>query len=338
MTMSGTAPGKYGPVEMFRTGTFTPMQGEAMTFSAADLAAVADSYDAAKSPAPVVVGHPATDAPAYGWVDRMDFDRNSGRLNGTLRDVDPAFATAVREGRYKKVSAAFFLPDSAANPVPGTLYLRHLGFLGGAAPAVTGLKPVSFSAEANTVEFASDFDARDLAAQEAADTIAALRDEIAALKQELDALKPAEKQAESPEFAAMRSEVAAIRREKPDHELEKLIDQGRLLPVLKAEVLEFATGLDMVDTVSFSGDVEATQRDWFMGYLAKQPKVVSFGAMDLGDDPFSTGPTTRQGGNIPDGYFADRSQDALLASARRIVQDKGVSFSDALDVAMKEAR
>lgn len=136
----------------------------------------------------------------------------------------------------------------------------------------------------------------------------------------------------------MRSEVAAVRREKLDHELEKLIDQGRLLPVLKAEVLEFATGLDMADTVSFSDGVETTQRDWFMGYLAKQPQVVSFGAMDLGDDPFSTVQNPRQGGNIPDGYHADRSQDALLASARRIVQDKGVSFSDALDVALKEAR
>lgn len=62
----------------------------------------------------------------------MDFDRNSGKLNGTLRDVGPAFGAAVRKGRYRKVSAASFLPDSAANPVPGTLYLRYLGFLGGA--------------------------------------------------------------------------------------------------------------------------------------------------------------------------------------------------------------
>lgn len=319
MTGPATVTGKYGPVEMFRTGTFTPMRGGSITFTAADLAAVADAYDAGNSPAPVVVGHPATDAPAYGWVDRVDFDRNSGKLNGTLRDVDPAFAAAVREGRYKKVSASFFLPDSSGNPVPGVHYLRHLGFLGGAAPAVTGLKPVSFSAEAGTVEFSTDLDPRDLAAQEAATTIAALRAEIASLRQELDALKPAEKPAESPEFAAMRSEIAAVRRDNLDHELEKLIDQGRLLPAFKAEVLEFAARLDMAETVSFSEGVEVTQRNWFMGYLAKQPKVVSFGAMDIGDDPLD--PATargRQGVNIPDGYHADRSNDALLAAARRI--------------------
>lgn len=338
--MKGTATGngKYGPIEMFRTGTFSPMQGGTKTYSAADLAATADAYDPANAPAPVVVGHPSTDAPAYGWVEQLDFDRASGKLKGTLRDVDPAFAAAVREGRYKKVSVALHLPDGPTNPVPGVSYLRHVGFLGGAAPAVTGLKPVSFSTATDTVEFASDFDVRDLAAHEAAETIAALQAENAALQQQLDTLKPANTPPESPEFAAMRSEVTAVRREKLDHELEKLIDQGRLLPVLKAEVLEFAAGLDMTDTVSFSDGVEVTKRDWFMGYLAKQPKVVSFGAMDLGDDLFSTAPNQRQGSNIPDGYHADRSQDALLASARRIVQDKGVSFAEALDVAMKEAR
>lgn len=331
MNVTAPATDKYGPVEMFRTGTFSPMQGGAMTFSAADLAAVADSYDAENSPAPVVVGHPETDAPAFGWVDRMDFDRASGKLSGILRNVAPAFAAAVREGRYKKVSAAFFLPDSAANPVPGALYLRHLGFLGGAAPAVTGLKPVSFSATVDTVEFASDFDARDLAAKEAADTIAALRAQIATLQQQLDMLKPAEEPADSPEFAAMRNEVAAVRREKLDYELEKLIDQGRLLPAFKTEVLTFAAGLDMADTVSFSDGVEVTQRDWFLSYLAKQPKVVSFGAMDLGPDPFSPVPRA-QTSVIPDGYNMDRSNEATFFAAQEMAREKGITFVEAVDL------
>ena len=36
-------------IEVFRPGTFTPMGGGDLTFSAADLAAVADAYDAMTS-------------------------------------------------------------------------------------------------------------------------------------------------------------------------------------------------------------------------------------------------------------------------------------------------
>ena len=42
------------------------------------------------------------------------------------RQVDPAFAEAVAAGRYKKVSASFYQPNSPHNPVPGVYYLRHV--------------------------------------------------------------------------------------------------------------------------------------------------------------------------------------------------------------------
>ncbi len=54
-------------IEVFRPGTFTAMSGASFTASASDLAALADRYDAENNPVPVVVGHPRTDAPAYGW-------------------------------------------------------------------------------------------------------------------------------------------------------------------------------------------------------------------------------------------------------------------------------
>ncbi|OIO04834.1 MAG: hypothetical protein AUJ49_02085, partial [Desulfovibrionaceae bacterium CG1_02_65_16] len=58
--------------------------------------------------------------------------------------------------RFKKISASFYLPDSPANPAPGVFYLRHVGFLGAAAPAVKGLKPVAFAAgEEGVVEFSA---------------------------------------------------------------------------------------------------------------------------------------------------------------------------------------
>src|SRR5690606_13768985 len=129
-------------IEVFRTGTFTPMTGAAITYSAADLKAAADAYDPATAPAPIVVGQPETDTPAYGWAQSFEFDASADRLYAEVGEIDAAFSDAVKAGRYKKVSMSFFPPDHAANPVPGTWYPKHIGFLGGAAPAVSGLKNV----------------------------------------------------------------------------------------------------------------------------------------------------------------------------------------------------
>lgn len=135
-------------IEVFRPGTFTPMGGTPISYSAADLRAIADAYSPETAPAPVVVGHPNTDAPAYGWIEKFDYDAQEERLFATLHQVEPQFADLVKGGRFKKVSMAFFSPDQAHNPVPGTWYPKHLGFLGAAAPAVSGLKNVAFAAPA----------------------------------------------------------------------------------------------------------------------------------------------------------------------------------------------
>lgn len=135
-------------IEVFRPGTFTPMAGDPITYSAADLKAVADAYDPATAPAPIVVGHPDTDAPAFGWVESFDYDTKAERLFANLHEIEPAFAELVKAGRYKKVSMAFFSPDQDHNPARGTWYPKHVGFLGAAAPAVSGLKNASFAGAA----------------------------------------------------------------------------------------------------------------------------------------------------------------------------------------------
>lgn len=131
------------PIHIFRAGSHTAMQGQTIAFGEADLAASAAAYDPAKHEAPIVVGHPAADAPAFGWVQSLAAE--GGDLNAMPRQVDPAFAEAVSKGRFKKVSASFYQPDSPHNPVPGVYYLRHVGFLGAQPPAVKGLNPVQFA-------------------------------------------------------------------------------------------------------------------------------------------------------------------------------------------------
>ncbi|MDR2925945.1 MAG: hypothetical protein LBU76_08395 [Azoarcus sp.] len=129
-------------LHIFRAGRHAPMSGGQIDFSEADLAACAAAYDPALHEAPIVVGHPATNGPAYGWVKNLSAD-GSG-LHASPHQVDPAFAEIVAAGRYKKISASFYLPSSPSNPKPGVLYLRHMGFLGAQPPAVKGLRQPAF--------------------------------------------------------------------------------------------------------------------------------------------------------------------------------------------------
>lgn len=138
--------------QIFRAGTRRDNNGRLVTITEADVAQAAAAYDAQNNPAPIVIGHPSADAPAYGWVGGLAAD--GGLLSAEFSQVDGGFADLVRRGRYKKVSASFYPPEHPDNPSPGSWYLRHVGFLGAAAPAVKGLAPISFAADADgIVEF-----------------------------------------------------------------------------------------------------------------------------------------------------------------------------------------
>ena len=147
------------PLHIFKPGTHTAMSGATLAFSDTDLQASAAAYDPSRHEAPIVVGHPAHDTPAYGWVKSLAFA--AGALTAEPCQVDPAFAEMVSAGRFKKISASFYAPAAPNNPVPGVFYLRHVGFLGAQPPAVKGLRAPSFGeAEEGVVEFSefADYD------------------------------------------------------------------------------------------------------------------------------------------------------------------------------------
>lgn len=144
---------KPKPIQIFKPGKHVAMSGAALSFSETDLAATAAAYDPAKHEAPLVVGHPKHDDPAYGWVGKLAFA--DGALDVEPVQVNADFAELVASGAFKKISASFYSPDSPSNPVPGVYYLRHVGFLGAQPPAVKGLRNPSFAdAEVGVVEFA----------------------------------------------------------------------------------------------------------------------------------------------------------------------------------------
>lgn len=141
------------PIEIFKIGKHTATNGQTLPFDETMLAAAVKGYDPKLHEAPVVVGHPKDNHPAFGWIDHLELTKD-GVVLAHPKQVDADFAELVEQGKYKKRSASWYLPDSPNNPKPGTLYLRHVGFLGAMPPAIKGLKDVQFSEqEQGVVEF-----------------------------------------------------------------------------------------------------------------------------------------------------------------------------------------
>ncbi|MCC7167816.1 MAG: hypothetical protein IT565_09605 [Rhodospirillales bacterium] len=147
-------------IQIFRAGRHTSNAGDQITFSEADLGAIAGNYDPALHEAPIVVGHPRHDAPAYGWAKGLVAE--GGNLYVDPHQVSAQFAELVEAGRFKKISPAVYRPDQKGNPKPGQWYLRHIGFLGAQPPAVKGLAPVQFADDEEFVEF-GELDAQTVA-------------------------------------------------------------------------------------------------------------------------------------------------------------------------------
>ncbi len=130
-------------IEVFKTGKHTDSSGNKKEYSAENLDAIVYAYNSKIENsdaflAPIVKGHPKTDSPAFGWVERLA--RRNNTLLAKVKDMSLEFSEEIKQGRYKKVSIALY---------PNML-LRHVGFLGAASPAVKGLEPVQF---ADTQEF-----------------------------------------------------------------------------------------------------------------------------------------------------------------------------------------
>lgn len=129
--------------DFFRVGRHVAMNGMSLEFAESDLDQICRNYRF-QNPAPLVIGHPELDSPAFGSVEEI-FHKN-----GSLYAVAVCGRTLlslVKSGRFKNRSAKF----AKAPSLPG-LSLRHIGFLGAAAPAVRGLSPLSFSSNGGESE------------------------------------------------------------------------------------------------------------------------------------------------------------------------------------------
>lgn len=132
-------------IDAFKAGDYP--QGK---FGAKELSEIQSTYDPDTYEAPILIGHLSDPSyqgkstiPAYGWIGKVKVVGDHLKL--VASQFSEQLKQFIKEGFYKKVSAAFFQPDDPNNPTPGKWHLHHLAFLGGTPPAVKGLEQIAFA-------------------------------------------------------------------------------------------------------------------------------------------------------------------------------------------------
>jgi hypothetical protein len=134
-------------IEVFRAGTrasrgITPEQ----------IAEVA-AFDCDANPIGVCFGHPKSDDPAAGTIQKFRADGH--RLFATVKSFTQKAVDGIKSGEWINRSMAFFHPEDVANPTPGKWAPRHLGLLGASAPGIPGMgslqKALAFAADGETL-------------------------------------------------------------------------------------------------------------------------------------------------------------------------------------------
>lgn len=313
-------------IEIFRPGRHIDDAGNAHEFSPADVAGMAEVYDPAVREAPLTIGHPEHNRPAYGWVQGLAVNAEGRLQTAGLREVEPQFAEMVAARRFPKRSASFYPPNHPNNPTPGKWYLRHVAFLGAQPPAIAGLKDIQFADDAaGAVSFS-----------EAGDPSGKTTDEDDQMDKELQAkLDAAEKataeaneraaaavkeKAEADAKLAQFAEAARTERHAGYVSFcEEQIKAGKLLPK------DAAAAVAVLDTLADAAPVEfaeagATKKlapaDWLKGLIAAAKPVVSFGEQAAGGAGHATAP---------------ENDDELDKRAKAYAAQHNVSYADALN-------
>lgn len=288
-------------IHVFRAGTHVTAAGERIEFTQADLAASAAAYDPALHEAPLVIGHPEKDGPAYGWTKALK--AHGDDLYVAPDQLNPEFAEMISTGAFKKRSMKWYRPTDPLNPKPGVWYPQHLGFLGATPPAIKGLKPVELSQSDNLVEVEfSQWEDRTIArlfrrlrewfiaqhGQETADRVLdgydidALAEEAARDKD--PEVLPAPAFAEAPtineEILVTPEEIAALEAEnarlKQQLEARDASDKAARVAAVKTNAVQFCEGL------VGEGKVLPAEKDTVVGLLvlAAHAQPVEFGEGD----------------------------------------------------------
>lgn len=300
-------------IEIFRAGRHIDDAGNVHNFSEADLAGIVASYDPSLREAPLTIGHPAGDLPAYGWVKGLVVNAG-GKLAMDTHQVQPQFAEMVDRKMFKKRSSAFYSPTHPNNPTPGNWYLRHVAFLGAQPPAIAGLADFAEADSTGTVNFSEAFINQEKTPMDEETKKALEAAEAARQKAEKEAADATAKLAQFTE-SAKRDRVAGF-----TNFCEAQIKAGTLLPKEKDAAVALMSHLDEAKEVSFAegGATKTVSAVDFVKDLIQRAKpAVNFGEHAPGNT--ATGLATKD--------MSDADVDKL---AKAHAAKHNVSYAEAL--------
>lgn len=266
-------------IEVFRADTRA-----SRGITEADIADVA-AFDCEANPVPVVIGHPKSDSPAEGVIKA--FRAEGAKLFATLSGLSEKLVEDVKAKRLINRSMAFFGGDHEANPTPGKLAPRHLGFLGGAAPGIPGMSKLadafSFSADG---ELAPDALENLIVAGEPAEAVLfeAPPTPVFTVKEEPKGMTEEELKAEADriaeekrQFEADKATFAAAaetsRKAGNKARVDGLVAAGKVLPADRA-ALETVFNALSSDELEFAADDKGFAVDKLVAILSKGPALV----------------------------------------------------------------
>ena len=246
--------------EIFKVGTHTSDKGVTKDYSLDDLNFIAKSYNPQEDEAPIVIGHPVDNSPAYGWISSLEVTED-GRLVAEAPEdkLQKDFLSAVQEGIYKKRSISL-TPEGK---------LRHVGFLGGAAPAVKGLADIQFSQPSSTlIEFdinevvhnQSDEEVKEeLEPELKLNNIDSIQSQLNNINETIQQLNKDFTESQNNELTSklnnLSNELSNLKSKFNKSSFESQLDQklgdGSLIPVVKDKVLAVS---NFASSQNFSGD------------------------------------------------------------------------------------
>lgn len=260
-------------VEILKVGTWTDSRGRTRTFTEEDLERIVKKYnEQTDHEAPLVIGHPKDNSPAYGWVERLE--KRGQSIYAIIKPTVQEFVDWVRQGLYKKVSISLYEDD----------LLRHVGFLGGMPPAVKGLAPIELSEAQEEYEmenfFSEEQSKNNYSEVDMEDTrIKELEKQVMELQKELSDYAERERQKDEL-IAKLKQEIESLQQEKrrAEHEAfcESLIHEGKIAPAQRSVLIELMEALDKHGEWEFSDTGKNPLLKKFQEFLKSLPKVVEF--------------------------------------------------------------
>lgn len=262
---------------IFKTGKHTDSNGNEREWTEKDLDEIVKKYDPSKHEAPIVIGHPKTNAPAYGWVEKLK--RIGDTLYAAPKQLANEFVEMVNKGLFKKRSISLY-PD-------GTL--RHVGFLGAQPPAVKGLPDVEFKEDENLSTIETD-GASDFEDQAAENNLKELEDKVKQYELQLKKMDEKEKEFEElqtkyaqviVEKTALEKEIEKQKRETQLKEFSEIVNKaiadGKLLPKMKDTIVKLYEVVSLTPVYEFSEGVKTQPSQLMTELISSMPKIIDFG-------------------------------------------------------------